>query len=155
MITYSAVLIANYFVRRGNENPKTNDVTPMKALKLTYIAHGLYLAVTDKPLLGEKVYAWRYGPVIESVYHAFKSFGKDPITTPATVGEQEIIADETVKIVLDLVWRIYEKTSGLQLSTLTHQPDTPWYDAWHKETPDGVISDDSIKQYYKKKYPLD
>jgi uncharacterized phage-associated protein len=51
----------------------------MKLIKTVFIAHGFYLASKDKPLVNEFVQAWKYGPVIDSVYHEFKGLGHKPI----------------------------------------------------------------------------
>ncbi|QLH42366.1 MAG: DUF4065 domain-containing protein [Coxiellaceae bacterium] len=55
----------------------------MKLAKLIYVAHGWSLALNDVPLIDEAVQAWKFGPVIESVYHEFKHFGNDVINSLA------------------------------------------------------------------------
>jgi len=52
----------------------------MQLIKLVYIAHGWTLGLYNQPLIGKQVEAWTYGPVIPSVYHDFKHYGRDPIT---------------------------------------------------------------------------
>lgn len=37
------------------------------------------LAITDVPLFNDDIYAWKHGPVVESVYHNYKSFGSNGI----------------------------------------------------------------------------
>src|SRR4051812_38412301 len=73
--------IANYFLDLAEmDNEK---IQPLKMQKLVYFAHGWYMAFMGdpiKPLLDEYVEAWQYGPVIPDLYHAFKSFGSNPIT---------------------------------------------------------------------------
>ena len=44
-MTYNPTTVANYFIDKYS---KTGDLTPMKIIKLTYIAYGWYLALTDK-----------------------------------------------------------------------------------------------------------
>ena len=73
----SAKAIANYFL------DKSIDLTPMKIIKLVYIAHGWHLAITDKPLIEDYVQAWEFGPVIPDLYHEFKKYGNTPIKTYA------------------------------------------------------------------------
>ncbi|MCC7437458.1 MAG: DUF4065 domain-containing protein [Armatimonadetes bacterium] len=43
-------------------------LTPMKLLKLVYIAHGWHLGIMGKPLISDEVQAWKYGPVIPKLY---------------------------------------------------------------------------------------
>jgi len=56
---------------------------------------------------------------------------------------------------LEKVWNKYSPLSALHLSSLTHLPDTPWYQVW--ETEGGkdkkcvIIPDDLIKAFYKQK----
>ena len=57
-------------------------------MKRVYIAHGFSLAINKESLLDkrfDKVEAWKYGPVIPSVYHSFKQYKADPITEKAVV----------------------------------------------------------------------
>ena len=77
-MTNSAVAVANYFVRKSLETGK--ELTPMKVLKLVYIAHGWNLALYDEPLISDSIQAWKFGPVIPSVYQAFRVFRNSQIT---------------------------------------------------------------------------
>lgn len=70
---YSPVQIANKFITLGNQHH--NPLTHMQLQKLTYIAHGYYLALTGKPLLNECVSAWKYGPVILECTMLSKTMG--------------------------------------------------------------------------------
>lgn len=111
------------------------DIDPMKLQKLVYISHGWNLAILVDPLISQAVKAWKYGPVIPDLYHEFKEFGADPIARKARRVDPETgslvdfpaeIASETVQVV-DRVWDSYKDYTGVQLSTLTHQPGTPWH----------------------------
>lgn len=147
-MTYSAITIANFFVQKGLE---FNDamMTPMKVLKLTYIAHGWHLALYDEPLFPELPEAWQYGPVIPSVYNVFKKYGRNRVTEIFCNGEK--ITDAETITFLEKIWSVYKRYSGWQLSAITHQPDTPWSNArigfYGGSTP---IFNDDIKAHYKK-----
>ena len=52
------------------------DTTPMHVLKLTYLCHGWMLGIYDHALINEPVEAWQYGPVVPSLYHKYKKFGR-------------------------------------------------------------------------------
>lgn len=49
----------------------------MELIKLTYISHGWHLEMYGGPLFHNRIEAWRHGPVIPDVYHAFQSQGLD------------------------------------------------------------------------------
>lgn len=146
-MSYSAARIANYFIGKSNY-----DVTPMKLLKLVYIAHGWCLAITDSPLIDEPVEAWKYGPVIRDLYDSFKHYGDKPITERAQYSYEEEDISQEYKKFLDKIWEMYGEYTGVQLSNLTHEKDTPWDKIWNQ---DGVrtgfykIDDKIIKNYYR------
>ena len=138
----------------------------MKLLKLLYFAHGWHLAILGRPLLDERVEAWKFGPVVPSIYHEFKDFGLNAISRLARKlslekGElvfttPEICPSGVAESVLkDLVWGIYGKLSASSLSNLTHQSNSPWYEVWfnrggmHIKGTD--IPDELIRDYFKRK----
>jgi uncharacterized phage-associated protein len=149
---HSPLVIANYFVKKSLESGK--ELTPMKLVKLVYIAHGWHLALTGQPLIDERVQAWKFGPVISSVYHFFKGYGNRQIDSTVSLIETESLPTHT-KQLLDKIWEVYGNMNGLQLSTLTHQPNTPWDIVWNQQGgKDGVsvsIPNDLIKEHYKLK----
>lgn len=107
----------------------------MKVIKLTYIAHGWHLGLRQRPLINEQVQAWKYGPVINSVYEAFKKFGGNPIPAQQhanlfdriSMKKPPIVETEFDKIFLDRVWEVYKKYNAVQLSAITHREGSPWH----------------------------
>ncbi|MFI5200989.1 MAG: Panacea domain-containing protein, partial [Candidatus Kapaibacterium sp.] len=103
---YNPILIANYFINKSKEESVV--LTPMKLVKLVYIAHGWTLALRDRELLTESVEAWQYGPVLPSVYHAFKQYGSGQIKELALPGNNDFDRiDSDTREVLDAVWDAY------------------------------------------------
>lgn len=154
----NSLAVANYFIKKALD--EGSQVTPMKLLKLVYIAHGWNLALSGEPLLNEGVEAWKFGPVVPSVYHEFKEYGNTAIKRLANVyvSRNQVITPtigKASKDLLDKVWEVYKKYDGLQLSTLTHQKDTPWDIIWNKNggrTEKGIlIPNDLIEEHYKQK----
>jgi uncharacterized phage-associated protein len=143
---------ANYFLSRGKAERVPID--PLKLQKLVYFAHGWHLTVTGEPLIDEYVEAWPYGPVIPSIYHAFKEFGNNPITNLAYVGGvAPMPTDPNTLSVLDRVWDTYGRLSGIQLSNLSHAPGSPWEQAWNRAQEMGKvrgvpIHDSSIQEFF-------
>jgi uncharacterized phage-associated protein len=155
---YNSFQIANYFLLLGQ---KTGiEITPMKIIKLCYIAHGWHLGFTSKPLLDETIYAWKYGPVIDTLYDRFKEYGSSPIRTlysPDWNGGNYPLPDQSSSInsFLDSIWKAYGKYDGITLSAMTHQKDTPWYKVWHEEGGRNKrqipIPNNYIEEHYKQK----
>jgi uncharacterized phage-associated protein len=153
-----ALAVANYFIKKSLETGI--PLTPMHVIKLTYIAHGWHLGFTNEPLLNEAVEAWKYGPVIPSIYHTFKKYGSQRITklenevdiesSPMTIC-QPLTTGERETDLLDKVFNVYGKYSALQLSALTHQDNTPWDITFKTKGEGALIPNDTIEQHYKEK----
>ena len=149
---YSPLAVAKFFLQQGRGDA---DLTPMKLIKLVYIAHGWHMAVTNESLIAENAEAWPYGPVVPSVYEHYKTYGKDRIPSQeanhlSTEVKQD---DSTTRTLLDIVWNKYGDYDGLQLSTLTHKRGTPWYEVWHnrggKDQRSVPIPNPLIQGHYK------
>ncbi len=133
---YPALAVANYFIDKANMSGKVLD--HLKIQKLVYIAHGWHLAIFDIALIDEPVQAWKYGPVIPSLYQAFKRHGNAPVVENEAIvrrfGEISVPSvaydDNQVQELLDKVLEAYSKYTGVQLSNLTHQDGTPWDQTW-------------------------
>ncbi|MBC6400752.1 MAG: DUF4065 domain-containing protein [Ekhidna sp.] len=149
---YSAVQIADYLVEESIR--KETSFTLFHVLKLVYIAHGVHLAAVDnsKGLFTEQVEAWKYGPVVPSVYYAFRHNGAKRITKVEAKGGSEHI-DKNSQRVLDAVFDKYHLYTGPRLVALTHKESTPWHRVWHEENGAGqlhaIIPNDYIKEYYQ------
>ncbi|HWJ25663.1 MAG TPA: type II toxin-antitoxin system antitoxin SocA domain-containing protein, partial [Flavisolibacter sp.] len=106
------IAVANYFIKKAND--EGIELTLMKLVKLVYIAHGWHLALKDNELIDEAVQAWKYGPVVPSVYQVFKRFGNAQVTQAGYIVEDgqlitPTITDEDEKHFLDEVWEVYKK----------------------------------------------
>ncbi len=146
---YDAATIANRFIELAESQGR--KLTPMQLIKLAYIAHGFSLAINKRPLLRESVEAWRYGPVVPSLYRRLKKFGSDPVTEPIPPtfrGLRVETLDEEDRELLDLVFEKYGKFSGVQLSHLTHRPGTPWAEAYVPDEYGLDIDDSVIRTHY-------
>ena len=121
--------------------------TPMHVLKLAYISHGWMLGLTDDVLLYEPVEAWRYGPVVPSIYHRYKSFGGQAIDlTPV---DRSADLDKMQRSVVEAVDDVYRDFSAIELSGLTHKKDTPWHKTVRQHGVGAIIRNSVISDYYK------
>lgn len=131
---FDAKAVANFFLEIAKANGQTID--PMKLQKLVYYAHGWYAGYTGQPLINESVEAWPYGPVVPSLYHAFKEFGAGPILSKAqrfngTDGFYEVAepSEPNIRQFLANIWSSYGRYTGTALSEMTHASDGPWWQA--------------------------
>ena len=143
---YTCFDIAKEFLNLAKAEGKT--IAPMKLLKLTYIAHGYHLGFNRGPLIENPIEAWKYGPVIPELYHATKKFGKFPVDCEYIdlLSSHELPIDE--KHFISLIWTSYKHLGGLQLSTLTHQENTPWALTYNGNFYK-PITNEVIEKYYK------
>lgn len=157
----NALAVANYFIDIADRDG--SEITQLGLMKRVYIAHGFSLAIHHKSLLDprfDKVEAWRYGPVIPSVYHSFKQYQANPITKKTVVMEwddkncipdfhEPRLEDENARTIVEMVWRRYRGMSDSEMVTLTHKKGTPW-DVCYIEGLNKPIPDEITELYYKK-----
>jgi len=153
---YTAAAVANYILDRAERDGR--PITPLKLIKLVFIAYGWALAALDRKLFDESIEAWRYGPVIPSLYHEFKHYGRRPIDGRALdldlgsleVREPELPRDdEDARLVIDKVWAAYGRVKAEALVRLTHRQESPWAKAYG-EGENAEIDDTAIKDYYRR-----
>ena len=151
---YSAKAVANNFLLYGNR--ENIPMTPMKIIKLTYIAHGHFLANTDNSLFSDEVEAWDYGPVIPALYHEFKVYGRFPIDSFAKErkGIKLIPTFALGKEVFQFArkaWNKYKDLDGVELANMTHKDGTPWHKTRYSleyRNNRRVIDNSLIRDYY-------
>ncbi|MCL9804966.1 DUF4065 domain-containing protein [Flavobacterium amniphilum] len=147
---YTPRQIADFFLYVGKDD---QSMTPMKIIKLVYIAHGWSLGLYNKPLITESPQAWKYGPVIPSLYDEFRQYGNQKIDIPVP---ENPIQDEKTNKLLEKIWNTYGKYTAIQLSAMTHEPETPWSITWEKakkqyKTLNLTIPDNLIQEHYTAK----
>ena len=147
---YDAVNIAYYMLKVAEGNSQT--MTNLKLQKLVYIAHGYMLAMKDRRLINEAPQAWKYGPVIHSVYKRFRAYEDRKID--CEIPDVSNLIDGDAKFVIEGVMRLYGNDTAIQLVNLTHEPETPWDEVWNKQGGSdqlfAEISDGIIKKHFKK-----
>lgn len=124
------------------------SLTPMQLVKLTYIAHGWSLGLRNKDLFRNRIEAWQYGPVIPDLYHATKSYGRNPIPLDA-IGEPndiKVLPDDEKFI--KQVFKKYGHLDGMSLSYITHKAGTPWTQVYSPDKRNIEIPDELIAKHY-------
>lgn len=122
--------------------------TPMKLLKLIYIAHGYMLAENETPLLIEPVMAWQYGPIVKSVYNAIRHYRDMPVKSVKGYKKEYPFCDKE-KEIMDLVVDTYSKATAVSLSAAIHQGQTPWRTTWGLHNENTIIPNGIIQHFYK------
>jgi len=151
-MAYSASLIAYAFVRKGIEEGK--PVTQMKLQKMVYFAHGYYLAKYGIALVEEGFQAWKFGPVVPSIYHTYKLYGSSEITDADLVAASEIYKAELLSLpetaweAIDYTWDATKDLSAITLSTWTHKIGSPWADVFQPNKNSIPIPDQKIGEYF-------
>src|SRR5580698_9185843 len=127
-MTYSPKVVPNSLLRKARTNGC--PLTQMKLHKLLYYAHGWSLGINNLPLIDETVEAWKYGPVVRSLYYEFRDLGANAINRKATEFDpttQGLITpevdegDDRTQRLLDRVWDVYGRLTAAQLSQMTHE----------------------------------
>lgn len=145
---YSAIKVANEFLRIASQENPPRMLTPLQLIKLVYIAHGWSLVYGPTPLLNEPIQAWQYGPVVPSLYHATKHFRSSPITTMIAGDTDAQALSPESRALIKTVYDSYGRYSGVQLSNMTHQPNAPWSMVWHQSGQNAIIPDEIILRHY-------
>ena len=136
--------------------------TQLKLQKLVYMCYADYLCETGKELYTDKIYAFKYGPVIDSVYKRYKKYGYKPIEKekediysgdvyemPAK--SRILFAEEGVAKIssIDKTLKKYGKLSATELVSLTHRSKSPWSKTWKTIFGYSVIEPKTIKEFHK------
>lgn len=137
--------------------------TQLKLQKLVYLCFADYLCETGKELFTDKIYAFKYGPVVDTVYKKYKEYGYKPIEEETTDIDSKNIfempaksrilfaEDGTGKVLsIEKTLKKYGGLSAAELVDLTHRQDAPW----SRTTKSSCISYspiklDTIKEYHK------
>jgi uncharacterized phage-associated protein len=145
----SARAVANEFLRLAEEDGRA--LTPLQIIKLVYIAHGWMLALYQRPLITDRIEAWKYGPVIPQLYHDVKRYGAGSIAgqLPDSFPHSKPLDPQEMNLIRQ-VYNLYGRKNGVQLSELTHRSGTPWHITWRPDMIGVPISNDLIAEHYRR-----
>lgn len=153
---YTPQHVTNFILEKAER--ERLSITPAKLFKLVYLVYGWVLAVLDKRLFDEPIQAWKLGPVVPSLYHEFKRFGKNPITEKSVYMDEEsqvsypfLDADESTALVMTKAWEVYSPFTASALVNKRYEPESPWFKYYTKEEKHISIPDKEIKEYFVKK----
>lgn len=173
--TIDVFLVIAYLLKKAKAEGR--GLTPLQINKLVYICHGWALGKLDRPLIDNRsgqIEAWKYGPVVRSIYYylrrwkaqelTYDSFCKefDPYGYGKEYGEEFLKkmlhelekTDPEICKLLDIVWYVYKDLTGGQLITITHKNETPWTkhvrrNVFRQVLPNIHIPDSTIAEHYR------
>ena len=113
-------------------------------------------------MVDQQFMAWKFGPVLPTLYHECKHFtrkGIDELITEMntdlwTLVETPNPKDNRAMELISFVWGQYGKFRATDLSRWTHEKNGPWARITENGTNIGLnkeIPDEQIKEYFDKK----
>jgi uncharacterized phage-associated protein len=158
---YPVVAIVDWFIRRNQSDQMS--LTHLKIQKLLYFAQGHHLARFDEPLFDENFQAWRYGPVVVSVYHQLKDSGDNEIKTPLQDQTLKSVVSHAAPLAIDeddwrtiefleSFWPIYAPLKPWGLVSLANRDNGPWrkiaeaVSSWKTES--RVVPTELLRQHF-------
>lgn len=152
METISSSMVANFFINRAGsdyiDDGVYEGVTNLKLQKLLYFAQAVHLGVYGCELFDEEIEAWKFGPVIPSIYKKYKVNKNEAI--PLEEVNEDI--DDDTKQFLESIWRMFSKYSAYELVSITHDHQ-PWKQIFYNgNADDNIIPKDIMRNYYRNMY---
>lgn len=146
MTEIPSAAIANAFVDLAG-----SPLAQMKLHKLTYMAHGWNLAISGEPLVSDVPEAWDNGPVFRMIWDRIRDYGLDAQGHVRKYDGKPYHVDlpPQQRDVLEHVWRKYGPFSQFTLSDMTHQPGTPWTEAYFNRGRNAPLSNETIRKHYR------
>lgn len=141
--------VALYFLYRARELGAGDTISNLKMQKLLYYAQGYFLALYKTPLFEDKIEAWKYGPVVKSIYDKFSEYGKLAIDFKELENYNgEVYTAEHLDF-LPFIFNKYNSFSAWELSEKTH--NEIWKD-YFSEYNTNEIPIDKIQEFFTKKF---
>lgn len=140
--------------------------THLELEKLVYLCYAEYLCATKKRLFKDKIYAFKYGPVIKSVYESYKgmkeiedgeindkNLEKDYAKMPAR--SRILFAEDGINKIawIEATLKKFRGFSAFDLVNITHVKGGPW-DSTEKSVTFAEITDKVILEKHFKEVAL-
>lgn len=138
---YTALEVAKYIINKCIQLGR--PISNLQLQKILYYIQGQYMRDNNgQALFKDEIEAWRYGPVVSSVYYHYNHYSANDITTK----QDNVELDENVKDIIDTIIELNSKLSAWSLVGKTHS-ESPW-----KETYVGIngtiISKEKLRHYF-------
>ncbi|CAH9066242.1 hypothetical protein PSEHALCIP103_03547 [Pseudoalteromonas haloplanktis] len=133
-----AKVLVNY------QNQEDSDLSNLKLQKLVWYCLGFCGALTGKKLFDDEIKAWEHGPVVPTLYHELKKFGRNPVELDVNPDLEEKFEKEQLEVIYEVA-EVFGKYSAWKLRNMTHE-EAPWLN--HESTA-GTIPFNEIVEYFK------
>ena len=143
-----AIALARYVLKRSL-SPMNN----MKLQRILYYVQGYFLREFGRPLFPDEIHAWKFGPVVPTVYYKYSWCGSDLLPVEHDVDDGYDIEVECNAQELALINKVVDHMSRLDVKVLNEKTrsETPWLEATmngEKIRMNAVISVDSMKRFF-------
>lgn len=144
-IPVNALAVGRYFLALPSEE-SGELISNLKLQKLLYYAQGCWVALNgcEKPLFKDKIYAWKHGPVVKTVYNHYA--GHQGNALPAS-GRPSLGTE--IPPFLDEIYRVFGKFSAWKLRDMTHR-EPPWLKNYEADVLDVEIPLRDLESYFSK-----
>ena len=155
----SSLDIANYILTQY-------ECTHTRLEKLTYFCYADYLCKYNKKLFNDTIYAFKYGPVVKSIYDKYKRSNYELYSNSETIMNEKdmkinkqyempvrsriIASNDGIEKInsIDETLKKYKNYDTQGLIELTHKEGTPWTINDKGKKSYKEISDDDILKYH-------
>lgn len=150
----TSTLVARELVEWSKADEPPRELTILKLIALTYLAHGRSFAELGEGLVDEQVMAWPYGPAFRSLYSEIRAFGGYPVmNVPKSSLEREYPDTKLTRDEMKVVRSVYDDfkdESEEDLIRQSQEPGTPWHETWEgKIDPDNQkVIDDRVTRLH-------
>lgn len=135
----------------------------LKLEKLCYLCYADYLCKTKgQHLFNDRIYAFKYGPVIDSVYEKFKKYGNLEINKVEKIIKRQeemkmpsesriLFAKNGIKKIKSIEETLnkYGKLSAYNLVEITHRNGTPWRKTYKGDMYSEISDEEILKNHCK------
>lgn len=155
----SALDVARYIVNISYQYQYA--ISNLKLQKLLYFCQAVFLVDSKgkTPCFPEEIEAWDFGPVVPSVYRAFKKYGGNNIPKVSEYKDtsngiwnlqtkkfsENIITEKDRKKINEVIIHFGKFTASKLVDIIHHQK--PWMNAYYKN--EDIISKKAIYEYFK------
>jgi uncharacterized phage-associated protein len=143
--TYHALDVAKYVVRKCTTDG--HPISNLQLQKILYYIQSAFLKKEHRALFDDEIEAWKFGPVVRSVYRAYCGYGSSLIYE-SEPPDAVFLPEESM-----LMDRVIDEKRGLsawELVMQTHAQGTPWERMTHGNANGKVVIPKEMIAFHEK-----